>query len=254
MKAFPALRLLACASLFSLFSVTKTSAQLFYHVVDLDSGSVDSGNNLGVAVDITFNFNPFGSPAGTLEVIIVNRAGTAKNAGEGGGNYTTGILTGFGFDLPGTSPLFDVPVLTYKAGTFENRSTNDPDGIDFVPSIPYVETNPEGTFDFGAASTPPPIANGLAAGKTATFWLQLEGSAANFTNYFNTGGFFASNGSDADFGFRFQAIPGNVGSDKFVYYDNPPIPEPSTYGIVATGLLVGIVGFKRARARKAAVV
>ena len=249
MKAFPALRALACASLLSVIGVTTTSAQLFYHVVDVDSAHVDSNNNLGVAVDIWFNFNPFGSAAGTLEVIIYNRAGTLKNAGEGGGFYTTGNLTGFGFDLPGIAPNFDVPVMTYKAGTFENFATNDLDGVNFSPTIPFDETHPQGTFDFGAVpNTPNPAENALGAGATATFRMQFEGTMGSFSPE----AFFANNGWDADFGFRFQSIPGNIGSDKFVYYDNP-IPEPSTYGLVAASLLVGLVSITRWRSRKTGI-
>jgi PEP-CTERM motif len=245
MKAFPALRLLACASLFSFVGVTTSSAQLYYHVVDLDSApGVDSGNNLGVAIDATFTFS-INAGVGTLQLKLKNLAGTAKASyGEGAGNYTGGILTGFGFDGPMGA--------TYIAGSFAQAlsasSLLEPGGIDFVPTIPYTETNPVGNFDFGAASSAPAPHNGLAGGYEAVFTFKFNGDLT----YFTPGGFFSHNGTDADFGFRFQSIPVGEGSDKFVYYvdDNPPIPEPSTYGLLGAGILIAIVGRKRVRGRK----
>ncbi|MEO6567806.1 MAG: hypothetical protein ABIO94_03510 [Opitutaceae bacterium] len=245
MKAFPALRALACASILSIVGVTKSSAQLFFHVVDVTAGNVVSGSNLGVAIDATFEFNYSG--LGSLRLTLTNRAGTAKNAGEGGGFYTTGILTSFGFDLPGSFATPDVPVVTYTPGPGSFTQTSLVDPINFAVVQPYSETNPVGTFDIGAEASSPAPDNGLAAGATAVFTFQFGGDLTNFSQ----ANFFGSNGSDSDFGFRFQAVGTNgSGSDKFVYYDNPPIPEPSTYGLVAASALIGLVGVKRYRSRK----
>jgi hypothetical protein len=250
MKALPALRLLAVASLISFVGATKASAQLFYHVYDFDSAHVDSNNNLGVAVDIKFDFNVVDASHGTLTLTIFNLAGQSKtdplhfHPEDGLGNYTTGILTGFGFDLPGNLVF---------AGFFNNSSTTDPNGVFFAPvTPPYDETSPQGDFDFGASTTSPkPIEKGIAGGESAVFEIKFTGDMAT---YFNASFFENNAGSDADFGFRFQAIPGNIGSDKFVYYENPPIPEPSTYGIFAAVLLVGMITGKRVRAQKKALV
>jgi hypothetical protein len=252
MKAFPALRTLAVASLFSLVGVTTSSAQLSFHVYDKDSAHVDSNNNLGVAVDITFNFSITGT-VGTLTLTIKNLAGQSKIAADGIGNYTGGILTGFGFDLPGSVGSPDTPSISYaNTATSFLQFSNDPDGINFAPTIPFDETNPQAVFDFGAVTTSPqPVQNGLGEGKTATFVIKFNG--ANTSN-FTDSTFFANNGSDADFGFRFQSIPVGAGSDKFVYYiDTPPIPEPSTYGLFAAAGLVGMIGVRRYRSSKKAV-
>lgn len=235
MKAFPALQFLAFVSL-GLWGITPASAQLFYHVVDKDSASVDSGNNLGVAIDATFNFS-INSGVGTLQLTLKNLAGTAKLPADGVGNYTRGILTGFGFDAPVGA--------NYIAGSFAQTlafgSGSEPGGINFKLETPYTQTNPVGNFDFGAASSAPAPHNGLAGGYTAIFTFKFNGDLT----WFNPGGFFSHNGSDADFGFRYQSIPWGEGSDKFVYYDNPPIPEPSTYGCVAAAFLVGVVSYRR---------
>lgn len=241
MKAFPALRLLACASLFSFVGVTTSSAQLFFHVVDVDSLHVDSGSNLGVAINATFTFS-INAGVGTLQVKLTNLAGTSRAAwGDGAGNYTAGILTGFGFDAPPVG----VGGLTYLG------FTDDPSlSVNFAGITPYTETNPVGTFDFGAIAANPAPGNGLLSGQTATFEFKFGGNLTNFTQ----ANFFKTNGTDADFGFRYQAVGANgSGSDKFVYYidDNPPIPEPSTYGIVAAGLLLTLTGLKRLKARRA---
>lgn len=240
MKAFPALRLLACASLFSFVGTTKSSAQLFFHVVDVDSAYVDSGSNLGVAINATFNFS-INAGIGTLKVTLTNLAGTPKAPwGDGAGNYTAGILTGFGFDAPPVG----VGGLTYLGFT-DDPSTS----INFLGITPYTETNPVGTFDFGAVAANPAPGNGLLSGQTATFKFKFGGNLANFTQ----DKFFKNNGTDSDFGFRYQAVGTNgSGSDKFVYYidDCPPIPEPSTYGMAAAGVLISLVGAKRFKRRQ----
>ncbi|MEO6567805.1 MAG: hypothetical protein ABIO94_03505, partial [Opitutaceae bacterium] len=207
MTAFPALRSLLLASFLTIVGVTSASAQLSYHVVDKDSTSVDSGNNLGVAIDATFNFSVTAG-VGTLQLTLKNLAGTAKLPADGVGNYTSGILTGFGFDGPVGA--------NYIAGSFAQTlafgSGSEPGGINFKLETPYTETNPVGNFDFGAASAAPAPHNGLEGGYTAIFTLKFDGNLS----WFNPAGFFSHNGSDADFGFRYQSIPVGEGSDKFV--------------------------------------
>jgi hypothetical protein len=240
---------------FSAIAVTRSSADLFYKVVDQDSAHVDSNNNLGVAASINFHFSYTSGTIGTLTLTLTNLAGTEKSPGSGT-FYTTGVLTGFGFDLPGTVATPDIPKFTYVNSSFHLTATNDP-VVNFAPSIPFDETNPQGTFDFGASSTTPqPIDKAIQAGKYATFTMQFSGTAANLAASFNDNNFFKTNGTDADFGFRFQSVGANgSGSDKFVYYEGtPPIPEPSTYGVMAAAGLLGIIGVKRFRGKKSALV
>lgn len=233
MKAFPVLQFLAGASFFSFGLVPTSSAQLFYHVVDTDSEFVDSNNNLGVAVDVTFNF-AINSGVGTLTLTLENLAGelnldTPLNLTD---RYTLGTLTGFGFDL--------ADGLSYVSGPLTFTQTPN---VSFLLSIPFTETHPEGTFDFGASAESPAPQNGLQAGNTATFTFTFQGAtAANFSE----ATFFANN-PGPDFGFRYLEVgPRGQGSDKFVY-DTDPIPEPSTYGLFAAAALIGLVVLKRSK-------
>jgi len=143
--------------------------------------------------------------------------------------------------------------VSYIANSFTQTLTplpsTEPDGISFHVSNPFTDTHPYGDFDFGASTDNPDTQNGLAGGYTAIFSFNFNltpGAVSSFHS--GAGGFFANNGSDEDFGFRFQGISGGR-SDKisFVVDDNPPIPEPSTYGLVAAGALFGMIGLRRYR-------
>ena len=247
MKAFPALRFSAVAALATLCFAPKSSAQLF-HVVGKDSfPGVDTTENTGVAINARFQFN-YGGTAGLLRLTLTNLSGTPRSVyGDGSGNYTSGILTGFGFDAPSG--------MNYVAGSFTQAlapgSLGEPNGINFVLDIGYG-LNGLANFDIGAASASPAPKKGLSGGGyEAVFTLKFSG---NLT-YFNETGFFSHNGDDADMGFRFQSVgPTGSKSDKVAYWvddcdptENAPIPEPSTYGAMAAGLLMGVIGFRRYR-------
>jgi hypothetical protein len=248
MKAIPALRLVLCTGLITLSCATKTSAQLFHIVASNSFAGATTTDNSGVAINALFEFN-YASTPGLLRLTLTNLSGTARPAGEGGGLYTSGVLTGFGFDAP--------TGLTYVAGSFTETLVNgnpgnllEPSGINFAPANPFTMP-PLGTLDFGAEAESPGGVNnnGLTGGYEAIFTFQFTGTLTNF----NSVGFFSNNGSDADLGFRFQTVGGQSGQSEkvaFTINDNPPIPEPSTYGCMAAALLMGIVGVKRVRARK----
>jgi hypothetical protein len=257
MKAFPAL-LQAVVGLFSLSVSTPASAQLF-HIVSKDSlnpwGTTDSWNNSGVAVNAKFEFSV--SPTvGTLKLTLTNLAGTAKSIwGEGAGNYTSGILTQFAFDIPSNLKLISGSTRFTEALAPGNGGETG--GIDFELDVP--QTIGAWSYDFGADSVSE--AKGLAGGFSAIFTFKFTGTTTANTPAalanFNTGNFFKTNGSasnDPDMGFRFENVgPGcDDDFDKFAYWvnDNPPIPEPSTYGLMGAGALVGAIIVKRRRAAR----
>jgi len=242
MKAFPALRAATFVGLISLSFATSASAQLF-HIVGKDSfPGVDTTENTGVAINARFQFN-YGGTAGLLRLTLTNLSGTPRPLAEGGGNYTAGILTGFGFDAPsGMSYVNNSFTQVLGAG-----SGSEPFGINFAVDVGY-DLSGLASFDIGAAGTSPSPKSGLSGGYEAVFTFKFTGNLTNF----NESNFFSHNGSDADMGFRFQSVgPSGSKSDKVAYWVNdcdiPPIPEPSTYGAMAAGLLLGVVGWKRYR-------
>jgi hypothetical protein len=262
MKAFPALRALACASLLSLIGTTTASAQLytssreFTVVATTNPPQVFSAENSGVAVKALFEFDDVD---GFLQITLTNLAGTPK---PGGGEYTNGILVGFGFD--------GLSAFSYVNGSYKQLgyTLGEPGGVDFTLGNGFSMSGSlgapgNGSFDYGAGvdgangngggnGDSGIAAAGITAGYSAVFEYKFTGNMVDFDAY----GFFDHNGADADFGFRYRSVgPNGSDSEKFVYIvETPPIPEPSTYGLVAASLLVGLVTVKRMRARKAVAV
>lgn len=264
MTKLPALRRIAsaCAIIFS--GISAAQAQISYEssktvtVVATNGPGVFTTEDTGVAVTALFKFD---HQLGYLEVKLTNLSGLAK---PGGGNYTDGVLVGFGFDGPSG--------LLYKSGSFTQLSftSGEPGGVDFLLGNGFnmsggLGGDDNGIFDFGAGtdgangngtggSPAPGIAgDGPGGGYSATFRYRFKGDLT----YFNADDFFSHNGADADIGFRFKSV-GDRGEDseKVVYFieetPNAPIPEPSTYGLMAAGLLIGVAGLKRYRAARAA--
>jgi hypothetical protein len=245
MKAPPAFPTWAALGLVSLCFAPVSSAQLF-HIVSKDStngfGTTDSWNNTEVALNAKFDFSVIGS-VGTLKLTLTNLAGTAKSTwGDGTGNYTSGILTQFGFDTP--------TGLTMVSGSYSQQlaagNGSEPNGISFNLDIP--QTIGAWSFDFGGDATS--NAKGLSGGYSAIFTFKFTGNATALSK-FNSAGFFANNGTDADMGFRFDDVGSSCYDtwDKLAYWvkDNPPIPEPSTYGLMGTAALAGVIAVKRRR-------
>ncbi|HEX2854644.1 MAG TPA: PEP-CTERM sorting domain-containing protein [Opitutaceae bacterium] len=265
MTKLPALSRIACLCAFSFGGIAASHAQITYEssktitVVATNGPGVFTTENTGVAVKALFKFD---HQLGYLEVKLTNLSGTAK---PGGGHYTDGILVGFGFDGPAG--------LLYKSNSFTQLSftSGEPGGVDFDLGNGFSMSGGlggagNGTFDFGAGvdgadgngtggSPSPGIAGGgPGGGYSATFRFRFKGDLTHF----NADDFFEFNGADADLGFRFKAVGDcDEDSEKVVYFvedspNAPPIPEPSTYGLLAAGLLVGVAGLKRYRARRTA--
>jgi hypothetical protein len=197
-------------------------------------------DNSGVALKALFEFD---QALGYLRLTLTNLSGTL--------GYTDGVLMGAGFDAP--------VGVTYKAGSFtmESVSAGEPGGVDYSLGIGYGFSGlgANGSFDFGASTSGADgngggsPSNGLAGGGySATFRFQFEGDLTNFSAY----DFFANNGSDADIGFRFQAVAVTNSEKVAVVVSDviPPIPEPSTYGAIGAGVLLGLAGFSQFRAKR----
>jgi hypothetical protein len=229
----PALLSIARAQLY-------TSSRSFT-IVATNSANVFTAGNTGVAIQALFEFD---QALGYLRLTLTNLSGT--------GSYTPGVLMGGGFDGP--------VGLIYKAGSFttESISAGEPGGVDFLVGngFSFGGLGANGSFDFGAGTNGPDgngggdPADGLAGGYTAALRFQFEGDLTNF----NATQFFATNGTDADMGFRFQSVGANgQNSEKLAYVvvdQTPPIPEPSTYGLIGAGTLLALVGVSRLRQRK----
>jgi hypothetical protein len=238
---------LALSSLLLLSAARPAFAQVYtssrsFTVIGLDSANTNTADNSGVAVKALFEFD---QTLGYLRITIDNLSGT--------GSYTDGVLQGFGFD--GTAGL------TYVANSFavESVTAGEPGGVNYTIGLGYSFSGlgTDGNFDFGAGTAG---ANGngggspddgLAGGYSAAFRFQFSGDLSNF----NAGSFFGANGDDADFGFRFQGVT-RVNSEKIVYFatdEAPPVPEPSTYGMIGALALLAIVGWRKLRVHQAAL-
>jgi len=236
-------RVLTLSFLFLLAAASKLPAQIYtssrsFTVVAHNSGGAQTTDDSGVAVQALFEFD---QTLGYLRLTLTNLSGTLS--------YTDGVLQGFGFDGP--------TGLNYIAGSFttESVSAGEPGGVNYSIGLGYNFSGlgTDGNFDFGAGTAGASgngggsPSDGLAGGYSAAFRFQFDGDLSNF----NATHFFSNNGSDADFGFRYQGVA-VVNSEKIVYFVDdtfgaPPIPEPSTYGFLGAGVLFGVAILKRRR-------
>jgi hypothetical protein len=244
LRGLSAFGLLAWGGIGDAHAQVYDSSRLFHVIGVTDAPSVFTTENTGVAVDALFKFD---HELGYLEITLSNLSGTPK---PGGGSYTDGILVGFGFDGP--------TGLSYKSGSFsaEGFTAGEPSGVNFVLGLGFSMSGGlgaagNGSFDFGAgvggadgngAGGSP--AAGIAGGYSATFRFQFEGDLTAF----NASSFFAQNGGDADLGFRLKAVGADGSySEKiaFVVADEiPPVPEPTSYGVIGAAMLLCAVSLK----------
>jgi PEP-CTERM motif len=108
-----------------------------------------------------------------------------------------------------------------------------------------------GSLVFSSALTGPMTSTFVAAsgGTSATGNLGIS-----FNNLFDTGGLTIT-----DLSFTIGGLTSNVPAGWSVKFGGPidgsvvPVPEPSTYGLIAAGALLGLVAFRRMKVRAQAV-
>lgn len=160
----------------------------------------------------------------------------------------TGAITSFGFNIPTT--LIASTVLVDHYWTQQNANRN-PIPTKWNLTKNYDLSGQSGAFvqDVGALSNGSPggggPGNGILFGEKSTFIF-------GFNDFDTATGFLGTNGLSV----RWHAVGANgQGSDKSV--DNvtliplmPPIPEPSTYGIVAALVILGAISSRARPSRR----
>ena len=226
-----------------------------------NSNIVDSSNlssSADLPLSISFNFT-FDKSAGNLSVKVTNL---------GGPNITQARLTGFGFNAPTTWGAVSFTSYTGTTGVTQTGSIAQPQ-LTSIGNLfsqysfnTWLQLAVNGGNGYDKSIRDPAS---MPSGQTnsSTFVLHFANVNSSSSINFDLQHFFSENGSGPigstkvhDIGLDAQPITGTIrlpASDKWVYEfatsDLPPIPEPSTYGLISVAGLGTLVGLRRLRRR-----
>lgn len=176
-----------------------------------------------------------------------------------GATGQTGSVTSFGFNTPWSAPLD----LDKVAISFQLFSATGPTE-DWNPLSDFTLTAGLGgggvTVDLGLesdANNNPNgnlVANGVEFGEIVQFKFSFDSGTYAMPELEYLADFFNQDPNGPDFLVRWQDVNTGSGSDAFAgdfpnEIDIPqgPVPEPSTYGMIAAAVLVGAIAFRRFR-------
>lgn len=174
------------------------------------------------------------------------------NTWAGPGSNNKGTITSFGFNTPfsnsalgtnGSNVTFTQNWLVLAPGRTEPADWNKFE--------PYQPSQGGGTYyqDIGAGSGSSPTngspQSGIRFGEKVKFVFQFPDFTPSQAQTF-----FSDRPYDLTV--RWQAIGECDYSDIGFGCEIPPVPEPSTYGLMGAGALVGLVVLRRRQAKKAA--
>jgi hypothetical protein len=222
----------------------------------VDSSGLSSSADLPLSISFNFTFD---KSAGNLSVLVTNL---------GGPNITQARLTSFGFNAPTTWGAVSFTSYTGTNGVTQTGTITQPQlttqGNLFSQYTfnTWLQLAVNGGSGFDKSIRDPAS---LPSGQTntSTFVLHFANVNSSSTINFDLQHFFSDNGSGPigstkvhDLGLDAQPITGTINlpaSDKWVYEfatsDLPPIPEPSTYGLMSVAGLGALVGLRRFRRR-----
>ncbi|HEX2101719.1 MAG TPA: PEP-CTERM sorting domain-containing protein, partial [Candidatus Synoicihabitans sp.] len=214
------------------------------------------GSGAGARFNLTFN--------SSLRTLTVNVTNLSDNNDSGtrtvqvGPNNTNvgfhaGALLGFGFEVNPNSLVLD------RSGY--DRSTGVANSAYNLPGVSGADSNVPNSFydplNFGHAPAynvdvgvywDGSSSDRLDAGKGATYVFRFE--STNFNSaIFNPSLFWSSNASNqVDFSVVFNSTENKADWDKVaIAFPLMPIPEPSTYGLIGAGVLLGVAVLRRRR-------
>jgi len=231
------------------------SAQLL-----LDSRSFSAEGKTDVAVKGRIEFWKDSALAtsnmGTVKIYVDNLSVYKNLNGALTGNQN-GILTGLGFNVGAgfsyMSYSFSETVTGPVAGLGQGA---EPYGVDFTYA--GAHTVDAEKFEATAYADDPVYHNGVTGGFASLFSFRFKATdSASVINKFNAAYFFAD-ADKKDLYFHFEGVSSfatkctDLSENLYLGLEElPPTPEPSTYGVVGAGVLLGMAAWRRRSKRSA---